>query len=306
MRAPAFSRGHSARAGAAAAGGVVVCLAIVAWLLHSGSLNGSHGAHRSPTVVSGGLSPPTGYKLVWADEFNGPRGSRPDSAKWRFETGGNGWGNNELQYYTTSPSNASLDGAGHLAITARRQVYTGSDGVTRDYTSALLETSGLFQTTYGWIQARIELPAGTGLWPAFWAIGSDFDQVGWPASGEIDLMENIGSDPFKVYGVLHGPAPGKPNGYNLVAATRSATSLAAGFHVFGIDWSPGKIVFTLDGVPYATRTPASLPPGGKWVFDKPFYFILNLAVGGNFPGPPDATTRFPATMLVDWVRVYYH
>ena len=167
-------------------------------------------------------------------------------------------GDRELQYYTARPINASLDGAGHLAITARREVYSGSDGVTRDYTSALIQTAGRFQTTYGWIQARIKLPSGAGLWPAFWAIGTDFDRVGWPASGEIDLMENNGSDPFKVYGVLHGPMPGQANGYNLVAAARSASSLAVGFHVFGIDWSPGKIVFTLDGVRYATRTPASV------------------------------------------------
>jgi beta-glucanase (GH16 family) len=287
---------------AVAAAIVVVCLAVAAWLLDVGS-RGSHGTQ--PIAAQGaGLSPPAGYRLVWADEFNGPRGSTPDPANWQFETGGNGWGNRELQYYTSRPSNASLDGAGYLAITARREVYTGSDGVTRNYTSALIQTAGRFETTYGWIQARIKLPSGAGLWPAFWAIGADFNRVGWPASGEIDLMENIASDPFKVYGTLHGPAPGRANGYNLVAAARSARSLAAAFHVFGIDWSPGKIVFTLDGVPYATRTPASLPAGGQWVFDKPFYLILNLAVGGNFPGPPDATTHFPAKMLVDWVRVY--
>jgi beta-glucanase (GH16 family) len=283
------------RIGLAAA--VLICL-VLAGLVLTGSFN-----RQSALVPDGGLRPPAGYHLVWADEFNGPRGTQPDPANWQFETGGTGWGNGELQYYTASPTNASLDGAGHLAITARREVYTG-DGVTRDYTSALVQTAGRFQTTYGLIEARIKLPAGQGLWPAFWAIGTDFDRVGWPDSGEIDLMENVANDPFKVYGVLHGPQEGRRNGYNLVAATRSATSLASGFHVFGIDWSPGKIVFTLDGVPYATRTPASLPAGSQWVFDKPFYLILNLAVGGDFPGPPDATTPFPATMLVDWVRVY--
>jgi beta-glucanase (GH16 family) len=294
----------STRARVVVAAAIGVIGLAIAWLILSGTLTSSGGLQIIDSVRRGGLTPPAGYRLLWSDEFNGPAGAAPDPTKWAYETGGSGFGNGELQYYTARPINGSLDGNGHLAITARREVYTGPDGVTRYYTSALLQTAGLFSTTYGWIQARIQLPAGAGLWPAFWAIGANFPRVPWPTSGEMDLMENIGSNPFKFYGVLHGPQTGEKYGYNLIASARSASSLAAGFHVFGIHWSPGKIVFLMDGVPYATRTPASLPPGGKWVFDHPFYFVLDLAVGGGFPGPPGPTTRFPATMLVDWVRVY--
>jgi beta-glucanase (GH16 family) len=303
MKAPFFSRLQHRYAAVGLVIGLLTLAGCSAAALHAfrearGVLTGVEGSHRS------GPSASQHYRLVWDDEFNGPAGAPPSPAKWEHEVGGDGWGNDELQYYTDSPSNASLDGAGHLAITARRETYTGPDGVTRQYTSAELQTSGRFQTKYGRIEARIKLPAGSGLWPAFWAIGADFPRVGWPASGEIDLMENVGSNPFRVIGVLHGPQAGRPNGYSQIASDHSTASFADGFHTFGIDWSPGKVVFTCDGVSYATRTPASLPPGGKWVFDRPFYLILDLAVGGHFPGPPNASTQFPATMLVDWVRVY--
>lgn len=248
--------------------------------------------------------PPRTYRLVWHDEFDGLAASAPNSAHWKVDSGGNGWGNRELQYYTSRSSNLRLDGAGHLVITAQRESYTGPDGVTRDYTSSQIETLGRKQFEYGRIQAGIRVPEGQGLWPAFWAIGSDFPRVGWPNSGELDLMENLGSDPFKVYGVMHGPSATNRSGYNHIASTQSPTSLAAGYHVYGIDWSPGKIVFTLDGVPYSTRTPSDLGRGERWVFDQPFSLILGLAVGGNFPRAPDSSTVFPATMLVDWVRVY--
>lgn len=243
------------------------------------------------------------HRLIWHDEFTGSAGSSPNPARWQIKTGGNGWGNNQLQYYTANPQNVSLDGAGHLAITARRQQY--SDGrYSRNYTSAQVVTDGRFHAKYGRIEARIKLPAGAGLWPAFWAVGTDSDRRQWPAGGEIDVMENIGRNPFKTYAVIHGPATYNRYGYNLIASKRSKASLSSRFHVFGIDWSPGKIVFTLDGKAFSTRTARALPAGAKWVFNKPFYLILNLAVGGNFPGQPTASTRFPATMRVDWVRVY--
>ncbi len=241
--------------------------------------------------------------LIWSDSFNGPAGASPDPAKWSIQTGGGGWGNNELEYYTDSPSNVALDGKGHLAITARRENYTG-DGLTREYTSARLQTKGLFATAYGRIEARIKLPAGSGLWPAFWALGSDIEEVGWPDSGEIDVMESLGNDPFTLYGSIHGPEPGSAKGYHLTAREHSAVSLASRFHVFGVEWSPSAIIFTFDGAPYSTRTPASLSGAQQWVFDKPFFLLLNLAVGGNWPGAPQASTPLPATMLVDWVRVY--
>ena len=241
---------------------------------------------------------------AWSDEFNGPAGAGPNPGKWSFATGGEGWGNEELESYTSRPVNAELDGQGHLAITARAETYTGADGVTRSYTAARLQTKGLYAITYGRIEARIKLPAGRGLWPAFWALGNDIGSVGWPNSGEIDVMESLGNEPFTLYGSIHGPELGSPDGYGLTTPHRSSVSLASGFHVYGVEWSPGVIVFTFDGIPYATQTPASLSAGQQWVFNKPFFLLLNLAVGGSWPGAPDSSTSFPATMLVDWVRVY--
>lgn len=250
--------------------------------------------------------PPTSNsRLIFEDNFTGLAGQPPDSSKWQPVTGGDGWGNQELEYYTSRPANVALDGAGHLAITAHAETYTGPDLVTRDYTSARLQTMGLFATTYGEVEARIKVPSALGLWPAFWALGSDISTVGWPACGEIDVMENLGNDPFTMYGSVHGPTTsGGAPGYGITAATRSPVSLAVGFHVYGVTWSPGALVFTLDGVPYATQTPATLGANRHWVFNKPFFLLLNLAVGGTWPGAPDATTAFPATMLVDWVRAY--
>ena len=244
-------------------------------------------------------------RLIWSDDFSGSAGAAPNSAKWQLESGGGGWGNDELEYYTGRPNNVSLDGGGHLAITARAETYTGPDGVTRNYTSARIQTKGLFATAYGRIEARIKLPAGRGLWPAFWALGQGIDTIGWPWCGEFDVMENLGSDPFTVYGSIHGPQAGARRGqYGLTTAVRSRSSLATGFHTYGVTWSPDRIVFSLDGVAYSTRTPASLAPGQRWVFNQRFFLLLNLAVGGDWPGSPGAGTHFPATMLVDWVRVY--
>jgi beta-glucanase (GH16 family) len=241
------------------------------------------------------------HKLIWDDEFKGPAGASPDPTKWQAVSGGDGWGNHELEYYTSRASNVSLDGAGHLAITARHETYTDGSGVSRDYTSGRIQTKGLFQSRYGEIAARIKLPAGQGLWPAFWALGANGP---WPTAGEIDMMENIGSDPSTIFGSIHGPQAGSPHGYGITAKAHSRVSLAADFHVYGVQWSPTKIVFTLDGVPYVTRTPADLSSTQSWVFNKPFYLLLNVAVGGTWPGSPNASSQFPATMLVDWVRVY--
>jgi len=242
--------------------------------------------------------------MIWSDEFNGPAGASPDPTKWSIEVGGSGWGNEELEYYTPRAANVALDGRGHLAITARHEIYTGTNGITREYTSARLQTKGLFTTTYGRIEARIKLPAGDGLWPAFWALGSDIESAGWPNCGEIDVMESLGSDPFTLFGSIHGPQEGTSRDYTLSASEHSASSLASAFHVYGVQWSPSAITFTFDGSAYSVRTPASLSPGQQWVFDKPFFLLLNLAVGGSLPGAPNDSTPFPATMLVDWVRVY--
>jgi beta-glucanase (GH16 family) len=240
--------------------------------------------------------------LAWSDEFSGLAGTSPDATRWQIDTGGTGFGNNELECYTAQPGNVRLDGLGDLALTAQRQTCT-MGGNTRSYTSGKVETMGRFAAAYGSIQARIALPAGRGLWPAFWAVGADIGTVGWPACGEMDVMENLGQDPGHVFGSIHGPLAGKGGAYGLTAAAR-LSGKAGTFHVYGVNWKPGFVQMTVDGVPYATYTPSSLGRGQQWVFDKPFSLILNLAVGGNWPGAPGASTPFPATMLVDWVRAY--
>ncbi|HTW10364.1 MAG TPA: glycoside hydrolase family 16 protein, partial [Acidimicrobiales bacterium] len=210
-----------------------------------------------------------------------------------------GWGNRELQSYTDEVANACLDGNGNLAITARRldpgQRPHYDD---REYTSARLVTKGLARFTYGVFEARATLPAGS-LWPAFWMLGEDIDDVGWPACGEIDVLENFGHDPALVSGTVHGP------GYSdgISSSHKASESLAACPHVYSVTWRPAELSWYIDGHRYATVTPDDL--GGKpWVFDHPFYLLLNLAVGGTFSTPPTPATHFPQVMVVDYVRVY--
>lgn len=241
------------------------------------------------------------WSLVWAEEFN--TGTRPDPAKWAYDLGGHGWGNNELQTYTSRPENARIEN-GHLLIEARRETFTGPDGRTRDYTSARLKTQGRVTWTYGRLEARIQITRGQGLWPAFWMLGADIGSVSWPACGEIDIMENIGREPATVHGVAHGPGffGSDPVGraFHLPAGQR----FADGFHLFAVEWETNRIRWLVDNQPFLTVVPQSLPPGGQWVFHKPFFLLLNVAVGGNWPGPPNADTAFPQTMRVDYVRVY--
>lgn len=243
---------------------------------------------------------------VWQDEFDGPAGATFDRTKWVADTGGSGFGNQERQFYTTRAENVALDGNGHLVITARAEPasagYQCWYGRCR-YTSARLKTKGLFERTYGRFEARIRVPRGQGLWPAFWMLGADIDSVGWPRSGEIDIMEHVGREPRLVLGTLHGP------GYSGAESIGRSDTLTRGayaddFHVFAVDWQPQEIRWYVDGRQYHRMTPAHLPREGKWVFDHPFFLLLNLAVGGGLPGDPDASTVFPQPMLVDYVRVY--
>ena len=273
-------------------GGVVGTLLIMCALLATGVERASDSARDGR---SGAKS------LAWRDEFKGPRGTRPDPRKWTFETG-YGWGDHELQSYTARRANASLDGRGHLAITARRELYTGADGRTARYTSARMNSRARFEFAYGRVEARIRVPRGNGLLPAFWALGSNLDRVGWPDAGEIDVMEVNGREPFTVHGTLHGPRAGHKH-YALEASRTWHRPLASGFHVYGVSWSPGRIVFRLDGERYAAHTRSDLSAGSRWRFDHPFYLLFTLAVGPRWLGPPDRTTPMPATMLVDWVRV---
>lgn len=251
-----------------------------------------------------------GWTLTWSDEFNGPDGSAVDPTKWTHEVGGTGWGNAELEYYTDGTQNAVVTG-GNLVITATTagaSALTCSYGVCR-YTSARLKTEGLFTQAYGRFEARIQLPAGQGLWPAFWALGDNIGTVSWPACGEIDIMEAVNGEPLVNHGTLHGPvSPGSGTSYNLTAtAPATTTALSTSFHTYAVEWDPGTVRFLVDDAPYATQTTATLQraaAAGVWEFDHPFFLLLNVAVGGNFPGAPDATTIFPQTMKVDWVRVY--
>jgi len=261
----------------------------------------------TPEPASPPASPtpsPAGWRLLWSDEFDGPLETPIDRTKWVFDTGGGGWGNQELQTYTNRPQNARRSGDGHLVIEALREGLTGADGIPREFTSARLKTQGVFAQTYGRFEARIKVPHGQGLWPAFWMLGADIPTSGWPACGEIDIMENIGREPGTVHGTLHGP------GYSGASSMGAAFSLPAGqrfadeFHEFAVEWEPGVVRWYVDGRLFQTRTPRDLPAGQRWAFDHSFFVILNVAVGGSWPGSPDATTTFPQRMLVDYVRIY--
>jgi beta-glucanase (GH16 family) len=248
--------------------------------------------------------PLAGWTLVWSDEFYSPDGSSPDATKWTYDVGGNGWGNHELEYYTKRLENARIE-KGNLVITATRESYTGDDGVTRDYTSARLKTQGLFAQTYGRFEARIKIPEGQGMWPAFWMLGDDIPTVGWPKCGEIDIMENIGKEPATIHGSLHGPSTTAPTSdLTAIFTLPAGQNFANDFHVYAVEWSPATVRFYVDGNLYATFRSSDWPAGGKWVFDHPFFIILNLAVGGDWPGSADASTKFPQSMFVDYVRVY--
>src|SRR5262249_12613783 len=241
--------------------------------------------------------------LVWSDEFNGPVNSAPDPARWSYDLGGGGWGNGELEVYTNSIQNAFITGdAGAtdgkaLAIRAIKE----SNGT---YTSARLNTAQKFNLTYARFEPGAELPYGQGMWPAFWMLGSNTGSVGWPTCGEIDVMENIGKEPATVHGSMHGPGYSGSNGLTAAYSLPGGQQFKDAYHVFAVDWTPTTIRWYVDDHLYETRTRADLPPGKDWVFDHSFFVLLNLAVGGYWPGYPDDTTMFPQTYLVDYVRVY--
>ena len=260
----------------------------------------NHSYSRSPATT---VANPLVWNLAWSDEFEGPNGSAVDSSKWSFDIGGKGWGNNELETYTNRTVNAHVEN-GSLVIKALRETFTGPDQITRNFTSARLLTRNKFAQTNGRFEARIKIPFGQGIWPAFWMLGNNINTAGWPTCGEIDVMENIGKEPSIVHGTFHGP------GYSGAKSVSAAFTLANGkkfsddFHAFAVEWETNVMRFYVDGLLYKTRTPADLPAGTSWVFDHPFFILLNVAVGGGFPGNPDATTVFPQTMQVDYVRVY--
>lgn len=260
-------------------------------------------AKVSKSAPASATAAPAGWTSVWNEDFVGPAGSSPDATKWTYDLGGQGWGNSELQNYTDRPSNVSLDGRGNLVITARRENegYCWYGDCT--HTSARLLTKDLFTQKYGRIEARVRLPEGQGLWPAFWMLGDDLTSAGWPAAGEIDITEVLGHETNKTYGTLHGPGYSGADGIGTAYTLPAGQSFSSDFHVFAIDWAPNEIKWSVDGVLFSTKTPADLD-GDKWVFDHPFFIIVNLAVGGNWPGSPDDATRFPAEYVIDYVRTY--
>ena len=237
--------------------------------------------------------------LTFEDDFNSE--GEIDESVWNFDIGtgdeisGAGWGNNEQQYYTNRPENITVEG-GMLKLTALQESFMGSG-----YTSARINTKGKLEQEYGRIEARIQLPWGKGLWPAFWMLGNNIDEVSWPQCGEIDIMEYRGQNPSTLIGSVHGPgySGGESEGKEYVLAN---DRFDTGFHVFGVEWGPEYINYYVDDALYNQITPEDVD--GEWVFDHPFCIILNVAVGGNFVGPPNVNTVFPQTMLVDWVRVY--
>ncbi|MCO5725849.1 glycoside hydrolase family 16 protein [Robiginitalea sp. 2V75] len=235
-------------------------------------------------------------ELTMQDEFDTDGPPNPDIWNFDIGTGQNGWGNNELQYYTDRPENVTVNN-GYLIITARQESFEGSN-----YTSARLVTKNKFEQRYGRFEARMRLPYGQGMWPAFWMLGADIDTNPWPGCGEIDIMENKGRTPSIVSSAVHGP------GYSAGQAIFKEYDFVndrvdTGFHVYGIEWGPGYINFYVDDVLYNQITPEDVT--GEWVFDNgPFFLLLNLAVGGTFDGPPNAETVFPQSIVVDYVRVY--
>jgi beta-glucanase (GH16 family) len=238
---------------------------------------------------------------TFTDDFDGAAGAGADQGKWRLETGDN-VNNHERQYYTSGTHNAALDGQGHLVITARKenpagyQCWYGSC----QYTSARMNTASSFTQAYGHFETRMKIPRGQGMWPAFWMLGTG--NQGWPGNGEIDVMENVGFEPSTVHGTIHGPGYSGSGGIGGGYSLPGGQAFADGFHTFAIDWAPNTITWSVDGHAYETRTPADLN-GNHWVFDHPFYIIMNLAVGGYWPGDPDGSTSFPQQLVVDYVHV---
>lgn len=246
-------------------------------------------------------------KLAFKDEFNKSANTPVDSSKWTAEIGGGGWGNQELEYYTNSIENAYHDGNGSLVIKAIK--LTQPSNLTCwygpcQYTSARLITKGKFDQKYGRFEARIKIPRGQGMWGAFWMLGNNIDTVGWATCGEVDIMENIGREPNIVHGTVHGPDYNGANGIGAPFSLPNNAAFADDFHVYKTEWSENLVQFYVDGSLYKTIRPGDIPQGSQWVYDHPFFMILNFAVGGPWGGVPDNTSVFPQTMVIDYVRVY--
>ncbi len=293
---------------------IAAILAVVGVAFAVGFLQG----RRSEPAGSAATRPIDWGAPVWSDEFDGMSQQAPDPSKWTFDVGGGGWGNKEEQTYCPASGagprpcnprrpNAFLDGAGHLVLRAQRE----SDGV---WTSARITSRGLKTVQYGRIETRLRMPVGKGLWPTFWMLGANYPQIGWPAAGSFSLVENValnsgsnGLGPGVVRSTVHGPHYYGANGiWHNFHLPNGARVDDGAFHTYGVIWSPGMLQFYVDDPAnvYFVADSSDIPEGSQWVFDHPFYFLLNLAVGGDWPGTPDATTPNPADLLVDYIRVY--
>ncbi len=251
------------------------------------------------------------WSLIWSDEFDGPAGTRPDAAKWQYDLGGQGWGNQEWEYYTDAPENAALDGKGALIINALEAPDAEAGGLKCWYgpcrfTSARIRTESRFEFAYGRVEARLKIPFGQGIWPAFWMLGANLASDGWPDCGEIDIMENIGREPSTIYGSVHGPGYSGGNSITAAYSLPSGQAIKDDYHIFVVEWEPDALRWYVDGTLYNTIKKDVIPQGKSWVFDHPFFIILNVAVGGIWPGYPDETSTYPQKMWVDYVRVYQH
>ncbi|MEM7625582.1 MAG: family 16 glycosylhydrolase [Planctomycetota bacterium] len=269
------------------------------------------GCGHTDLAAAGDEEPASRWVLTFAEEGDGPTGVAPSPERWTHDLGDHGWGNKEWQNYTPGNNNAFYDGEGHLVIEARKSALTGEQAQTPDgpesvrplYTSARLKTQGKFSQRYGKIEGRIKIPRGQGIWPAFWMLGDSFATRGWPACGEIDIMENVGNSPDWIHGTLHGPGYSGGGGLQGSFQHPEGGAFADDFHVYSVEWSPDAIHWFVDGELYHTRTPDDAG-ANRWAYSEPFFIILNVAVGGEWPGYPDETTEFPQRMLVDYVRVY--
>ena len=250
----------------------------------------------APPIDNTGYTSPSsysGYNLVWEEEFDG---SSLDLSVWNYETGASGWGNNESQYYRSGNKNAELD-QGYLRITAKEETHLGAP-----YTSARLTTQGKESFQYGRIDIRAKVPYGQGVWPALWMLGDNFGSAGWPTCGEIDIMELIGGDGYNdrtVYGTAHWSNNGSHAEYGGNKSLPLGEKYNDEFHVFSIVWNSSSIRWYVDNSLYHTMNTASLT-----AFQNKFFFILNIAVEGNWPGPVGPSTQFPQYMLVDYIRVF--
>jgi beta-glucanase (GH16 family) len=242
---------------------------------------------------------------VWSDEFNGAAGSFSNARRWTFVTGGGGWGNRESQCYTSSRSNSATNGHGQLVITALRSPgHVCTDGHVNAFTSARMTTQSSFSITHGRLEIRAKLPAGAGAWPAFWALGTNLPRVGWPRCGEIDVMEYTGNRPTVTTSATHLATYLGTHWYT-TRKSATSTTLSTRFHVYAVEWTSRSLTFYRDGTATGTITRAQVTRHGPWPFDKPFYLLLNLAMGGTYAGPVPASVTAPQRYVVDYVRVYH-